>query len=96
MRDLPPNATQLISTLIGALSNPWRQIVLIGMGVAAALALAYFLIERRLTQDLPPSTLTDSLPIALDIVLWATAVTAVAITLAWLATTLYLLLRRPR
>jgi hypothetical protein len=79
---------------MGALSDPWQQVVVLGACAAALLVLAYFLIERRLTSDLPPSRLTGSLPVVLDLILLSLAVTAAVVILAWLAAALYLTYRR--
>ncbi len=92
-----PNLTlgldKLLPALLGPLSNTWQHVVVLGASAAALLVLAYFLIERRLNSDLPPSPLTSYLPVMLDVILLSLAATAAAVVLTWLTVTLYLMYR---
>ena len=90
----PLNPGKLITALLGMLPNKWRRLVVIGLFVVALLVLAYYLIERRLTGNAPPSVISTSLPVLMDSILLAIAVAAITATLVWLLAVLYLLFRQ--
>ncbi len=94
MPNLSLDLDKLVSALFNALSNTWQQIVVLGASAAALLVLGYFLIERRLSSDLPPSILTAYLPVLLDVILLSLATTAAVVVLVWLTVTLYLIYLR--
>ena len=94
MGEVPPNGERLLTTLRNALSNAWRQLVVIAIAVVAALILVVVLIEWRLTRDVPSSALTPSLPLALGVALLTLASLAITAALAWLVAALYQLFRK--
>ena len=91
-----PDPEKRIPALLNALSGVWKQLTAIGVFVLVALVVAYFLIERRLTGDAPPSAITRSLPIAMDVLLWVLAVVGIMVALLWLLVVIHRLYRQWR
>ena len=96
MPNLALGLEKLVSPLLSALTDAWRQIVATGIATAVFMGFVCWLIDQRFTANAPPSALTGSLPIALDIKLLTLVVVAMTVTLAWLVAFLYSLYRKYR
>lgn len=84
----------LFPALIAEFPLAWRRIIIAGGPVVVIAALTCFGLSWRLTGHVPPTALTSSLAVALDVKLLSFTAILIAVTLAWLAALVHSLHRR--